>query len=292
MTAMFTDLIVSFAKLMPRGGFRLLVILSKFVPALRHYPVALPIVRGRVTLKANLANNVFFPLLKYGCYRHQIAEDFVIQALLKDGDCVADVGANIGYVSLVCAQCVGDGIVYAFEPSAVTFDYLEQMATQVRQIKPYQLAISDSSGSVRFVDEISSDTSHIADIHDPRGYLVDCCTIDAWASTHEIGRIDFLKIDAEGHDVQVMQGAGGVIKRYHPFIEFEAFTQKDTARVFDILQDLDYAAGYNIYRVNKQYPLSVHLADNSTNNYFAIPTIRLRDVPEFLFRRGFLVKNG
>jgi FkbM family methyltransferase len=288
---MFTDLIVRFAKLMPRGGYKLLALLSDFVPGLRHYPVMLPIARGRVTLKVNLANNVFFPLLKYGLYRHQIVEDFIITVLLKDDDCVVDVGANIGYVSLVCAQCVSDGVVYAFEPSAVTFEYLTQMAAQVRQLRPYQLAISNSSGSVRFIDEASSDTSHIAGNKDPRGYLVDCCTLDAWASTHNIGRIDFLKIDAEGHDVQVIEGAGEVIRRHHPVIEFEAFTPNDVAQIADTLQRLDKTAGYKIFRAMNQYPFSVRLIESSTNNYFAISGRRLCEVPDFLFRRSFLVLN-
>ena len=67
--------------------------------------------------------------------------------------------------------------MYAFKPSTVTFHYLEQRATHVRQIRPYQLAISDSSESVRFIEEISSDTSNIADNQDPLDYLVNCALL-------------------------------------------------------------------------------------------------------------------
>ncbi len=285
---MFSDLIVKIAKRLPRGGYRLLVLLSKVFPSLRCYPLS---ISPGVTIQANLANNVFFPLLKYGLYTHQVAEDFIIQAVLKDGDCVVDVGANIGYVSLVCVKCIGEGVVYAFEPSAVTFNYVEQIAVQVKQIKPNQLAITNRSGSIRFIDEAYSDTSHIAESQDPRGYLVECCTIDAWAATHKIERIDFIKVDAEGHDVQVMEGAGEVIKRHQPLIEFEAVTQVDVTQINDILQSLAHTAAYKIFRVCNQYPLSVRFTELLTNNYFAIPHRRLCDVPDFLFRRGFLILN-
>jgi FkbM family methyltransferase len=239
-------------------------------------------------LQANLANNVFFPLLKNGFYMHQVTEDFIIQTFLKDGDCVIDVGANIGYFSLVCAQCIGDGVVYAFEPSAVKFSYVVQMAAQVRQIKHYQLAISNSSVSVRFIDEASSDTSHIAGSQDKHDYLVECCTIDDWTTAHKIERIDFIKVDAEGHDVRVMEGTDEVIKCHQPIIEFEAFTQNDVAQIDSILQCIDKSAGYKIFRVCNQYLLSLKSSVIETNNYFAIPDRRQPDIPDFLLRRGYL----
>ena len=130
---------------------------------------------------------------------------------------------------------------------------------QVRQIRPYQLAITDSSESVRFIDEISSDTSHIADNQDPRGYLVNCCTLDACASKHNIESIDCLKIDAAGHDVQVIEGGGEIVRRHHPVIEFEGFIPNDVAQIADTLQRLDKTAGYKIFRAMNQYPFSVRL---------------------------------
>jgi FkbM family methyltransferase len=284
---MIADFVVRISLIMPRGGYRLLVVLSRLIPGLRRYPISLPIAPS-VTLQANLANNVFFPLLKHGLYTHQVAEDFIIGTFLRDGDCVVDVGANIGYVSLLCAQYIGSGVVYSFEPSAISFNYVKQLATQVSQIKPCHLAVSNSSGMVRFIDEAMSDRSHIADSQDRRGYLVECCTLDDWAAKNQIERIDFIKVDAEGHDIQVMEGAHEVIRLHQPIIEFEAFNMDDVSHIYDILQGLNSAVGYKIYRCCNNYPISIRGKVVETNNWFAIPEARFFDFPEFLFRRNFL----
>jgi FkbM family methyltransferase len=285
--AMLADIAVKISLAIPWGGYRFLALLSKFIPRLREYPIILPMAPS-VKFEANLTNNIFFPLLKYGLYPHQVAEDLVIGTFLRDGDCVVDVGANIGYVSLLCSQYVGNGVVYSFEPSAITFKYIEQLASQIKQIKPWNLAVSNASGMVRFIDEVMSDRSYIADSQDPRGYLVQCCTIDNWVARNQIERIDFIKVDAEGHDIHVIEGAREVIKLHQPIFEFEAFNMDAVNQVYDILQSLKSTAGYKIYRCCNQYPLSTLSKVTMTNNWFAIPGARFSDFPDFLFRRGFL----
>jgi FkbM family methyltransferase len=262
---------------------------SKFIDSLRRYPIFLP-VAPNIKLHANLANSAFFPLLKYGLYPHQATEDFIISTFLKDGDCVIDIGANIGYVSLLCSQYVGDGVVYSFEPSAISFNFVNQMASQVKQIKPLNLAVSNTSGMVRFIDEAMSDCSHIAESQDRFGYLVESCTIDDWAIKNKKDRVDFIKVDTEGNEIKAIMGAQKMIKSNQPVIEFEAFTIDDVSQIYDSLHKLDSTAEYKIYRCNNKYPLSILAKSAVTNNWFAIPSIRLSDVPDFIFRRGFLVE--
>ena len=132
-----------------------------------------------------------------GYIPHQVTEDMIVGTFLRDGDCVVDVGANIGYFSLLCAGYVGNGEVHSFEPSSITFEYLKKVASRMKKIKPWHLAVSNISGMVRFRDELMSDRSHIADSQDERGYPVQCCSIDDWVAKNQIARIDFIKIDAE-----------------------------------------------------------------------------------------------
>lgn len=287
---MLSDFIVKISMLLPRGGYKLLVLFSKLFYRLRNYPVYLP-VAPNIKLHADLANNVFFPLLKYGFYPHQVAEDFVISTFLKDGDCVIDVGANIGYVSLVCSQYVGSGVVYSFEPSARSIHYVNQLAAQVEQIKPMNLAVSNTSGMVSFIDEAMSDCSHIEESHKECGYLVECCTIDDWADNNKVNHVDFMKVDAEGHDLKAIEGAQKIINSTHPIIEFEAFSIAEVSQVNELLHKIDSAAGYKIYRCCNRYPLSIMTKSAETYNWFAIPRARFSDVPEFIFCRGFLVNT-
>ena len=287
---MLADLAVRISLAMPRGGYRLLAALSKLLPKLRKFPITMPVAPD-VKLEADLAESVFFPLLKYGLYPHQVTEDLIVVAFLKEGDWVVDVGANIGYFSLLCADCIAGGVVHSFEPSATSFKYLRQVASQTKQVRPWQLAVSSSSGMLRFIDEAMSDLSHVADRQDRRGYLVECCTIDSWAAANKIERVDFIKVDTEGHEIHVIEGARGVIGLRQPVVEFEAIDMDAVQSVYDILQRQNSAAGYKIYRCHNQYPLSGHGGVAKTNNWFAIPDARSPVFPEFLFRRGFLAST-
>ena len=197
-------------------------------------------------------------------------------------------GGKHRLVRLLCSQYVGDGVVYAFEPSAITFKYIEQLASQVKQIKPWNIAVSNASRMVRFIDEVMSDRSCITDSQDRWGYLVQCCTIDDWVAKNQIERIDFIKVDAEGHYIHVIEGALEVIKLQQPIIEFEAFNMDAVNKIHNILQSLTSTAGYKIYSCCNQYPLCTLQKVTTTNNWFAIPSARFSDFPDFLFRRGFL----
>lgn len=283
---MFVDNLVRLAVLMPRGGGRFLRLMTKIVPSLRKYPLALHFPDG-IVLNANFDNNVFYPLLRYGAYRHQMTEDFIITCMLRKGDVVVDVGANIGYVSAICAACVGEsGRVYSFEPSKRTIGHIIHLSEQLPQIIPQQYAVSMSSGTVVFVDEEMSDRSHIS-VDDSVGYSVPSVTLDSWALDHDVNSVSFVKIDAEGSDLGVIVGAAGLIRSHEPIVEFEAFSS-------DAVQDIHNAitsAGpgdYLIYRVRNSYPFNLLANATFSNNYFAIPCARKDLVPELLFNMGYL----
>jgi FkbM family methyltransferase len=281
------DAVVAVARRLPRGGFRLVATMSRIFPELRRYPLALPVAPS-IKVRADLSSSVYFPLLKYGLYPHQAAEDLVVMSFLREGDCVVDVGANIGYFSLLCATCVGDGVVHAIEPSRVAIRHVENLAASVPQIRPWQLAMSRVQGLVRFVDEDRSDRSHIATNGDSVGYDVPCRTIDDWMAG-AAPRVDFLKIDAEGHDLDVVRGAAACLHKHQPVVEFEAFDLETVDAVSQLIRTAAPAANYAVYRCFNRYPTSVFAKTPDTHNWFAIPEQSASRFPSFLFRRGFLV---
>lgn len=285
---MIEKLIVDLAIRLPRGGYSLLKIASKFFTKLKSYPVKLEF-SDNVVLDADMANNVCFPLAKYGFYPHQITEDMVIISILKPGDHVVDIGANIGYVSALCATCVeNSGTVYSFEPSKVTFNSVAKLSKQLAQIRAFQLAASDYCGKAYFVDEAYSDVSHLGTKGEKRGYEVDVVTLDSWLELNNINRIDFLKIDAEGHDLEVIKGASLLLKRFSPVVEFEVFSAEGLSEISaSIKNNIDC----DIYRCFNQYPFTMSQSTHATNNYFAIPHAQLSRFPDFLFNRRYLVKE-
>lgn len=285
---MLTDLLVTFAALLPRGGARLLRLIADYLPSLRSYPQVLPFTQN-VVISADFRNNVFFPLLKYGCYPHQIAEDLITICFLKNGDSVIDVGANIGHVTAICATCVGPtGVVHAFEPSKVTFHYITQVAHQLPQVKPWNYAVSESSGTVSFLDETLSDRSHITtSTASHNSYPIESVNLDEWGSINNINRVDFIKIDAEGYDLQVIKGAFELINRTKPLIEFEVIDDNGKL-IKDFLTTACKDVNYKIYRVMNIYPLNALSKAIATNNYFAVPFCKISCLPDFLFHHSYL----
>ncbi len=231
--------------------------------------------------------------MKYGTYPYQLAEDLIVLSLLRGGDIVIDVGANIGYYALVAARCLGKlggGIVYAFEPGQSAFAALQQMAKQQPGIVPEEIALSNVDGEHLFTEEQSSNLSHLAssDADANCGYFVKVRRLDDWFLQHAVAKLDLLKIDTEGNDYNVLCGAVDCIRRFSPIIEFEAFQLEEVAKVHTLLINEDNS--YKIYRVYNDYPTSLLQLQkpHATHNYFAIPQSRRGRLPEFLFGLGFL----
>jgi len=277
------SLVVRISKTLPRGGYRMLVGASRLISRLQNYPLAVPFFGG-LEINADLSKSVYFPLLKYGCYPHQLTEDLIISAFLSDGHVVIDVGANIGWVSLLCASCVGaNGVVYAIEPSAKTYDDLARVAEVIKTIRPICAAISDVSGVHNFTDENLLDRSHLSVSGDKKAYPVQVFTLDSWAERANLARLDFIKTDTEGNDLKVLAGAHAVLQKWMPVVECELLDERGVLGLHGTLP-----RGYVIYRCHSTYPLARDTVRRVTNNYFAIPNTRLCLIPEFLFRRGFL----
>ncbi len=269
--------------ILPRGGFFLIRLLCKIVPSLRSYNLNLKSAKN-VKLSVDLGESVFFPLIKYGYYPPQVTEDFVIKCVVNPEGTVLDVGANIGWMSLIFAECVGaNGAVYAFEPSAKIYGYLEQLADQRSQIKPICKAVSNTNDDVFFENEAASNLSHIAQEPSKSGELVECITIDEFMCSNNIPRVDFIKVDAEGHDVEVLKGANETLDQHSPIVMFEALGSLELKSIISLLDKK-----FLIYRIFNQYPFSAISNFNATNNYFAVPQKRLNDIPKFLFHHGFL----
>lgn len=106
-----------------------------------------------------------------------------------------DVGANVGQ-SYVLFMRRRFEVVYAFEPAAEAFEELRQ-----HQVAAHNIAVSDHDGEVTFNAEERGMLSCI----DPGARItVPCRTLDGLAK--ELAKPDFVKIDVEGHEVEVVQG--------------------------------------------------------------------------------------
>ncbi|WP_217236872.1 FkbM family methyltransferase [Streptomyces sp. AC555_RSS877] len=139
---------------------------------------------------------------------------------------IADVGAHVGYFSLIAALANPNAKVHAFEPVDQVHARLSVniRSNNVQNVRLYQAGVSSSAGwadiSVRFSGNLLSTGSTLehaaADAQLKRIQLLPLDEV--FADT----RLDLVKIDVEGHEMAVLQGARQVLKRDRPTVMLEA----------------------------------------------------------------------
>jgi len=153
------------------------------------------------------------------------AERIFYLEYLREGMTVFDVGANVGELTLLFSRFVEGGSVHAFEASGATYKKLELVcdATGKRNVRLNHLALSDKNGSIRlhvYEDALSSFNSQAARPLKDYGLNFEsigieetpATTVDDYCDREKIEQIDLLKIDVEGAEFQVMQGARRMLK--------------------------------------------------------------------------------
>ena len=175
-------------------------------------------------------------------------ETFLFKQMLRDGDVVVEAGANIGTHTVMLSQAVGDtGKVYAFEPQRHNFQLLcsNLVINQRLNVYTHQWAIGSTDGDIEFpAPSPSSDNNFGAvSLHtahqSPHNESVPIRRIDSL----NLPRLDFLKADVEGYEVQVLQGAMQTIERCRPIIHLEYlnhYTLDCSSQYFEQLKPLGY----------------------------------------------------
>jgi FkbM family methyltransferase len=161
--------------------------------------------------------------------------DFLLYAskhyLRADAE-IFDVGANIGVTAAILANAAPQGRIFAFEPGAETYQHLIStiQANKLTSCHPQQIALGARSGEVDFLsNSLSGSASHMAVDGVSLGgsnTRVKIKTVDDVVSQQELTRLDFIKIDVEGFELDVLDGATTTIAKLKPsvFLEFNAFT--------------------------------------------------------------------
>jgi FkbM family methyltransferase len=155
-----------------------------------------------------------------GLYDLTVSE--ALWRLVDPGELTVDVGANIGYMTGVMAVRVGSsGRVVAFEPQVGVYEELVRNAERWKAsigtlIDTYQIALSDHVGQELLgVPDDSEESSGLASLNIGRDatvkYVVQVGRLDEVIPNEEVG---VLKIDVEGHEYNVLNGAIGLIKNH------------------------------------------------------------------------------
>ena len=161
--------------------------------------------------------------------QHKVYEPHVTRSLslmLKPGMVFLDIGANLGFFSLLAASKVGEtGKVIAFEPNYdnCALIHLSLYANRFRQVMLYPYAVSDQEQMLLVETSGSSngDTVPLDTADDLSDMLVQAVCVDDILSNEP--RIDVIKIDIEGNEMRALLGMRQVIQKHRPIIFTEFF---------------------------------------------------------------------
>lgn len=127
----------------------------------------------------------------------------------SERDVVLDVGANDGRTILRLQDRLGTPRIYAFEPVSTTYQTLVRRTAHLANVSCFQLALGAAPGrETIYLNEIAAMNSFSPDWAEPVGREdVEVSTVDAFMQEQGLDFVHFLKIDVEGHDLEVIKGA-------------------------------------------------------------------------------------
>ena len=204
--------------------------------------LSLPYDGCRIHVYPELTNITTYVLLEQQDWFEQ-GDLSLFRKLIRHGDRVLDLGANVGVYSLSAAVRTGDdGCVVAVEPSSRTFRYLRESAKQFDHMQCFHCGVSDSSsiGSLSF-----GGSSELNKFSEDEGAgnceKVELMSVDDVAAMAGVDSFDIIKMDVEGFEKKTIAGAVKIMHENSPIIFYEIKEAKDVHfELIDSFKDIGY----------------------------------------------------
>ena len=199
-------------------------------------------------------------------------DTYHVLKLLKPGDVIFDIGANFGYYSIVaCAELGGPCRVFAFEPNAPSYARLVKNINLNEfggRIKAFQLALSDAGGT-GWIVELPGNTGDARVSSTAGDRQVSLASWDEFCAEHDIGGIDFVKIDVQGYEEKVLLGGKNTLKRFAPalLIELDPPILRAQGCSEDRIMEILLGYGYKLFVAarDRLVPFSLPVRDGLVN---------------------------
>ena len=210
----------------------------------------------------------------------EVPEANFLKNYIPKGGVVIDVGSNIGFFTIKFAKWVGPtGRIVSIEPDDKNFQrltYYVMKNNYLDRVILVKSAVSEKSGQVKFFLNPYNPMDHrISDV----GINVRSTTIDELCSSLQLQNIDFIKIDVQGAESLVIDGARNTLSNLRAVLYLEIENDLyENNRVEKLINDL-YSYGYFFYKIHKN---RLRLIKNSNE---ILNIIKINGYADFLVKK-------
>jgi len=177
--------------------------------------------------------------------------------LIKPDSVILDIGSNTGIYSILSGKSEPNSKIFAIEPNPVNFKRLEEniKLNELSNIQVSRYAIGANTQKIELnvpKNNIISDTTSVLEDFSKSTYQgkiewkkidVKQVSIDEFCSLHNLEKIDLIKVDVEGYEIEVLKGASTQMKKNRPKILLETFPDEDKRNwLMNFLEKHEYQA--------------------------------------------------
>jgi FkbM family methyltransferase len=206
---------------------------------------------------------------------------YFVKKLISKGDTILDLGANLGYYSILFARWTGrTGKVFSVEPIALYNRIFQRKAKKYNTICLYSYALGNEEKSVELVSSPGAGflRTGLPHVYDPqKDGNIDEQEFKFTAQMRipaqlfaSLDRIDYIKCDVEGFEYTILANMKDILRRCRPKVQVEVWPENEKS-ILRLFAELDYLP-YKLH--NKQLVLQQGSASSLPGDYFFLPQAR------------------
>lgn len=222
----------------------------------------------------------------------------VMTSLIKKSNIFFDIGANIGYFSVLGAKLNPEIQIYSFEPSKGPLHYLKKniVSNQLKNVKVIGKAVADVDGELEFHDVINTKYPWLKyflngsnSLQNKYGkkraesYKVPTTTLANVIKEHNINQVDLIKLDTEFTEHIILDNSIDVVKEFRPLIIAEIYAEIEE-QTQSILKQVDNYYYFHIDENNKVIEIKrlSEIASSEERNFIFCPKEKKSFLNEFI----------